>query len=151
MYPFAPLASHVVGYMGSITAEDEEHYQDLGYDTSVNGEDVGRSGVELSMEEVLHGMWGEAVYEVDASNRIVRTINYEAPVNGMDIQLSIDLDLQQYAERLLQTQLNCSAGVHGPQPGGARSPTARRGPLDPNLAVGTEVALQGAGRLRDRA
>ena len=61
VYPFAPLASHVVGYMGSITAEDEDHYQGLGYDTSVNGEDVGRSGVELSMEEVLHGMWGEAV------------------------------------------------------------------------------------------
>ena len=81
------------------------HYDDLGYDTSVEGEKVGRSGVELSMEETLHGQWGEAVYEVDANNRIVREISYKAPVNGMDIQLSIDLDLQQYAERLLQTQL----------------------------------------------
>ena len=42
-YPYAPLASHVVGYMGAITAEDEQHYEDHGYDTSVGGEDVGQS------------------------------------------------------------------------------------------------------------
>ena len=54
----------------------------LGYDTSLDGEEVGRSGVELSMETVLHGKWGEVIYEVDADNRIVREISYEAPVNG---------------------------------------------------------------------
>ena len=42
----------------------------------------GAAGVELSMETVLHGKWGEVVYEVDANNRIVREISYEAPVNG---------------------------------------------------------------------
>ena len=34
VYPYAPLASHVLGYMGAITAEDQDHYDDLGYDTS---------------------------------------------------------------------------------------------------------------------
>ena len=51
VYPYAPLASHVLGYMGAITADDEQHYKDLGYDTSVDGETVGRAGVELSMED----------------------------------------------------------------------------------------------------
>ena len=50
------------------------------------------------------------------------------PVNGMDIQLSIDLDLQQYAERVLQTQLRQAPPVHRHQPGWSRgsAPTARR-------------------------
>ena len=90
------------------------------------------------MEEVLHGKWGEVVYEVDADNRIVRVISYEAPVNGLDVQLSIDLDLQQYAERLLQTQLRAAPPVHGRRT--RRSTQARRHerePLDPSLAVGT--------------
>ena len=105
VYPYAPLASHVLGYMGAITAEDADHFEALGYDTSSQGEDVGRSGVEQSMEQRLHGRWGQRTYEIDARNRIVRTISYTPPVSGEDIQLSIDLDLQYYAERLLITQL----------------------------------------------
>ena len=77
------------------------------------------------MEDVLHGKWGEVVYEVDANNRIVREISYEAPVNGMDIQLSIDLDCQQYAERLLQTQLRLRRQFTRRQPGGRALPARR--------------------------
>ena len=113
----------------------------LGYDTSVDGEQVGRSGVELSMEETLHGKWGEAVYEVDADNRIVREISYEAPVNGMDVQLSIDLDLQQYAERLLQTQLRLQARVHRAATRRSTDPPdgTEAAPLDRDLNGGAEV------------
>ena len=124
-YPYAPLASHVIGYMGAITAEDEQRYEDRGYDTSVGGEDVGRAGVELSMENVLHGQWGEEVVEVDANNRVVRTISYQPPVNGRDVQLSIDLDIQQYAERLLQTQLRAPAPARPPPTSRSSAPTGR--------------------------
>jgi penicillin-binding protein 2 len=138
IYPFAPLASHVLGYMGAITGDDEQHYKDLGYDTSVDGEAVGRSGVELSMESTLHGKWGQVTYEVDASNRIVRQLSYEAPVNGEDVQLSIDLPLQQYAERLLQTQLALKRLFVAVNPEVTR-PNGEKGPMDPDLAVGTQV------------
>ena len=107
-----------------------------------DGEDVGRSGVELSMEEVLHGKWGEAVFEVDAGNRIVREISYEPPVNGQDIQLSIDLDLQQYAERLLQTQLRAApprSPATQPEVDEARDGTEQRARSTADLAVGTRV------------
>ena len=149
VYPYAPLASHVVGYMGAITAEDQAEYDELGYDTSLGGEQVGRSGVELSMETTLHGQWGEAVYEVDANNRIVREISYKAPVNGMDIQLSVDLDLQQYAERLLQTQLRLKrqftvANPEVEKPDGHARADGRVEGRRPARAV------QGAGRLGHR-
>ena len=121
----------------------------LGYDTSSKGEQVGRSGVELSMESVLHGQWGEAGYEVDANNRIVREISYGAPVNGMDVQLSIDLDLQQYAERLLQTQLRLRRQfTPNPMVRGSE-PTARRRGRWTRAWPSAPGALQGAGRLGD--
>lgn len=116
VYPYAPLASHVIGYMGAITEEDAADYSALGYDTSSVGEDVGRAGVELFYEQQLHGEWGEIVYEVDSHNRVVREIGRTEAVDGVDIQLSIDLDLQQYAERLLVTKLQLQRAYTAPNP-----------------------------------
>ncbi|MGB7878770.1 MAG: hypothetical protein WBL31_08410, partial [Ilumatobacteraceae bacterium] len=71
VYPYAPLASHVVGYMGRITAETKDFYQEQGYFLN---ERVGQFGIELSMEEDLHGIWGSVTYEVDNASRIVREV-----------------------------------------------------------------------------
>ena len=101
-YPYAPLASHVVGYMGAITAETKDLYVSNGYTQS---ERVGQFGIELSMERELHGVSGYVKYEVDNTSRIVREVERVPPVNGRDIQLTIDLDQQQYAEQVLETQL----------------------------------------------
>jgi penicillin-binding protein 2 len=102
VYPYAPLASHVVGYMGRITAETKDVYQDAGYYLN---ERVGQFGIELSMEEELHGNWGSVTYEVDNASRIVREESRTPPINGNDVQITIDLDQQQYAEQALETQL----------------------------------------------
>jgi penicillin-binding protein 2 len=102
VYPYAPLASHVVGYMGRITAETKDYYQGKGYYLN---ERVGQFGIELSMEEDLHGVWGSVTYEVDNASRIVREVERIPPINGNDVQLTIDLDQQQFAEQALETQL----------------------------------------------
>lgn len=111
VYPYAPLASHVVGFMGSINADNLDTYLAQGYKRN---ERVGQFGVEMSMERELHGQWGKRVFEVDASGAIVRELVNDPitgerlrvdPVAGFDVQLSIDLDAQQYAEQALQTEL----------------------------------------------
>ena len=102
VYPYAPLASHVIGYMGRITAETKDFYQGNGYYLN---ERVGQFGIELSMEEELHGTWGYVTYEVDNASRIVREVRRVPPINGNDVQLTIDLDQQQFAEQALETQL----------------------------------------------
>jgi penicillin-binding protein 2 len=101
-YPYAPLASHVVGFMGAITKDEVDEYTALGYQQS---ERVGQFGVEKSFESVLRGTPGYAVYEVRASGAIVREIERVEPITGQDVRLTIDLDLQQLAEQALQTQL----------------------------------------------
>lgn len=143
VYPYAPIASHVVGYMGSITGEDAEDYEAKGYDTSSEGEDVGRSGVELSYEDRLHGQWGTLVYEIDSANRVVRTVSSTPPVNGEDVQLTIDLDLQYYAERLLITQLRARRAFTATNPEVIK-PNGQPGPLAEDLPVGARVRYRAA-------
>ena len=70
----------------------------------------------------------------------------------MDIQLTIDLDLQQYAERLLQTQLRLKRAVHGRRTRrSTASPTApTRGRRWTRTWPSAPGRLQGAGRVGDR-
>jgi len=125
VYLYAPLASHVVGYMGAITKEGLDTYLAQGYKRN---ERVGQFGVELSLERELHGRWGKRVYEIDASGSIVRELVDERvePVAGFDVQLSIDLDYQQYAEQALETELRSRRDLPF-EPTGDHAP---RNPLD---------------------
>ncbi|MCB0980511.1 MAG: hypothetical protein H6513_03630 [Acidimicrobiaceae bacterium] len=136
VYPYAPLASHVVGFMGAITAETKDVYLEQGYKLN---ERVGQFGVELSMERELHGWWGKRVYEVDASGAIVREIEEESvePIAGFDIQLSIDLDIQQYAEQALETELRSRRDLPFEYGGGCDC--APRNPLDRETNFKTRV------------
>lgn len=113
VYPYAPHASHVVGYMGALT---EDNLEDPQYEGYLLNERVGQFGVEKSMEQVLHGVWGYKEIEVDAANRPVRVIREIPPVNGFDVQLTIDLDVQQYAEQTLETTLRARRTQTAPNP-----------------------------------
>ncbi|HZI44018.1 MAG TPA: penicillin-binding transpeptidase domain-containing protein, partial [Ilumatobacter sp.] len=114
VYPYAPHASHVIGYMGAITEDQwDDELRDAGY---LLNERVGQFGVEKSMESVLHGTWGRQVFEVDAANRPVRLIEDIPPINGFDIQLTIDLDYQQYAEQALESTLRARRTQLAPNP-----------------------------------
>lgn len=113
VYPYSPHATHVVGYMGAITAEQLDDRLDEGYNRN---ERVGQFGIELELEQVLHGSWGYKKVEVDAANRPIRTLEEVPPVNGFDVQLTIDLDVQQYAEQILETTLLARRTQLAPNP-----------------------------------
>lgn len=109
VYLYSPIASHILGYMGAVPADDPatpedelQVYLDAGY---LRNEKVGSSGIERFYESDLRGSSGRAVYEVDAIGRVLRTVEYVPPVPGRDVQLTIDLELQQFAEQALETQL----------------------------------------------
>jgi penicillin-binding protein 2 len=102
-YRYAPLASHLIGYLGPILKEDAESYKAKGYALD---EVVGLNGVEASYEAVLRGKPGYKKVEVDNQNRVIREIERVEPEPGADLQLTIDLKLQQYAEQMLITELS---------------------------------------------
>ncbi len=108
-YLYAPLASHIIGYMGAVPADDPEtvtdelqQYLDAGYGRN---EKVGASGIEKQYEQDLRGTPGHTIYQVDAIGRVLETVEYVPPVPGRDVMLTIDLDIQQFAEQALETSL----------------------------------------------
>ena len=101
-YPYAPMASHVLGFLGAIRESETTYYKNLGYDPDAR---VGQFGVEQTYESTLRGKSGYVKYEVDSRGRILRLIERKEPIPGNDIQLSINLDIQQFTEQALQNEL----------------------------------------------
>jgi penicillin-binding protein 2 len=74
-YPFGEVASHVLGYIGRINARDVEQLTQSGGLLNYKGTDhIGKTGIELSYEETLHGIVGFDEVEVDALGRAVRSL-----------------------------------------------------------------------------
>ncbi|MBF0096848.1 MAG: penicillin-binding protein 2 [Magnetococcales bacterium] len=97
-YRTATLASHAIGYLGEVTAKDQARFQDIDFRP---GDLLGKSGVERAMESKLRGMDGLREIEVNAYGRQVRELRRTPPRPGQDIALTLDMDLQQEAERAL--------------------------------------------------
>ena len=101
-YPLGPIASHVVGYVREINAEQLEKFKDKGYRM---GDDFGQTGLEYFYEEYLRGTPGIKQVEVDAMGRVVRELIISNPVPGNNLILTIDHNVQIAAEEALKTQL----------------------------------------------
>ncbi|MBO5884065.1 MAG: hypothetical protein J6Q78_06640 [Clostridia bacterium] len=95
VYHYPGIASHILGTVGRITAEDAEYYDSMGYPMDAI---VGRSGCELAFEEWLRGSDGEMVIEYDEHGDIINTYYETEPQGGHDVYLTIDIDLQIAAE-----------------------------------------------------
>jgi len=102
-YNYGYLAAHVLGYTGEI---DEEKLKQDKYQTDYEGGDqIGLTGVEERYEDILRGVKGKTVYEVDPIGRPTDIIEQTDYIPGNDIFLTIDIELQKYVEETLATQL----------------------------------------------
>ena len=114
-YPHGSLAAHALGYVGRITQEDLETDAVIDSDKPYAATDeIGRTGVEASYEPWLRGEPGVRVLEVDADNNVVRQVRYRAPTPGMEVMLTLDIQVQ----TLLETQLAATAEANA-SPGAA--------------------------------
>jgi len=92
VYPCSQACSHLVGYVGSITKEQLDKNKNQGYtDSSI----VGKSGLELLYENQLRGRDGAEIILTDSNHTPIKTIAKKNPVNGKDIQLTIDKSVQE--------------------------------------------------------
>ncbi len=74
------------------------------------GDSIGKSGVEQAYEADLRAVPGQRTIEVNARGDLVDVISVDAPEPGDDIWLSIDIDLQAHAERLLRAKIEALRG-----------------------------------------
>ena len=105
IYPLAPnacLLSNLVGYVGAIPADDLDTYLEKGYDEY---DTVGLTGLEASYESTLRGQDGYQLSLLNEDQTVRVTLVRKEPVNGADITLTIDSQMQLAAERALSQQL----------------------------------------------
>jgi len=134
-YPFAELASHVIGYIGRINDKDVERIERDFHDTpNYKGTDyIGKVGLEASYEQELHGTTGVEEVEVDANGRAVRTLSRTPPISGNNLKLSLDIKLQQAAEAAFGEHRGALVAID-PANGEVLAFVSKPG-FDPNLFV----------------
>ncbi|WP_348518157.1 penicillin-binding protein 2 [Campylobacter sp. CCS1377] len=93
-YPYKALASHIIGYVGKVSLNDISE-NEIAKLTNY----IGKSGVELYYNEVLQGEKGVRQVKVNALNQELGELFYKQ-ANSKDIQLSIDIELQEYLAKL---------------------------------------------------
>ena len=137
-YPFGTLASHALGYMNEVTADELRTRKDEGYRS---GDYVGRTGIERQWEPYLRGQKGfERVVvsrrglrrtDVRISDLVDGPIN-QTPVPGNNLVLTLDIDLQRIVERALRGS-RAAAAVFLDVETGRILALASKPSFDPNL------------------
>jgi penicillin-binding protein 2 len=135
VYP-KKIAAHALGYMNEANLDDikkDGYYQP--------GDYIGRTGIEKMYEKQLRGKRGVKYYLQDAMG--VSTGKYEdgkydtIAIQGKNITLTIDAELQAYGEKLMQNKLGSIVAIE-PSTGEIlamiSAPT-----YDPNLLVGRHL------------
>ena len=94
-YPAGKDAAHVVGYIGRISQRDQTRLEESGRGNDYTGTlNIGKTGIELSYEDVLHGKPGFEQIEVRASGRPIRSLSMTQPQSGNNLVLTLDMGLQ---------------------------------------------------------
>ena len=98
-----PFASNVIGYTGEVDRNDiadNSYYE--------KGEMIGKQGIEKYYEDELKGIKGKKYFQKDRFNRVIGPYNNSLsdvkPSKAKNITLTIDINLQEYAESLLQNK-----------------------------------------------
>lgn len=131
-YPFKS-ATHILGYVGEV---DQREVEKSAYYKS--GDYIGINGIEKVYEEELRGTRGSRYIMVDVHNREKGSFKEGSldtfAINGKDLKLSVDIELQMYAEMLMQNKKGSVIAIE-PSTGEVllmvSSPT-----FDPNLLSG---------------
>lgn len=110
-YPYDMMAAQIFGYVGQIDEDDMERLK--GEDGVSNVTQIGRAGLESYYDDVLRGKDGSRQVEVDASGSPVMEVERKNPVQGHNIHLTLDLNLQTALEKAMDTQIAQGIGVSG--------------------------------------
>ena len=109
-YPYDKVASHIVGYVQNVNAEDLKKHKNEGYNsTSV----IGRNGIEAAYEEKLRGITSGKIELVDKNDKVIKELCHkEVKMSPQDITLTIDIDLQQSLYNEYQNDKSASVALN---------------------------------------
>lgn len=135
-YPY-DAAGNILGYLSEVDTNFLKKHAGEGY---VSGDYAGKTGLEITYERVLMGQRGIEYLKRDNKNRIIGKLEngkYDtAAVPGKDLYTSLDIELQEFGEMLMENKVGAIVALD-PQTGGilamVSSPTYK-----PRLLTGSE-------------
>ncbi len=101
-YPRGQIAAHVIGYVGQVSPEELAQLQSKGYR---DGDIIGKAGLEAWGESYLAGTRGGKLVITAPGNTNVATLANVPAKQSQNIYSTIDLDVQNIAEKELQAAL----------------------------------------------
>ncbi|HUN91439.1 MAG TPA: penicillin-binding protein 2 [Burkholderiaceae bacterium] len=133
-YPLGETAAHLLGYIGRVSAKDQERIDAFDDPGGYNGtEYIGKTGIESSYEQQLHGESGYEEVEITAGGRAVRTLSRTPPAPGNNLVLALDARLQAVAEKAFGDRRGALVAIE-PSTGEVLALVSRPS-FDPNLFV----------------
>lgn len=139
VYPHGPDFAHVIGYVGPVSDYDLSLIEDPEPVLRIPRFQIGKVGLEAKEEGQLRGKAGAKRVEVNATGRVMRELDRQEGLAGSDLQITIDADLQNYAQMRLAGE-SASAVVIDCETGDLRAISSSPS-FDPNLFVrGISVA-----------
>ena len=116
-YPFN-AAANVLGYTAEVDTNFLKKHKNEGY---VSGDYAGMTGIERSYEKVLMGERGIEYWKRDNKNRLTEKLEngkYDTvPIAGNNLHTSLDIELQELGEKLMQNKLGAIVAID-PKTGG---------------------------------
>lgn len=100
LYPLEGLLAHIVGYVAPPNDKDIAQNTIL----ALPGMRVGRSGIEQTQENDLCGKAGEVQVEVDSVGHIITELGHVDSIQGQDVALTIDVELQKEISSIIADQ-----------------------------------------------
>ena len=94
-YPAGEVAAHILGYVGEVS---EAQMATPEFEGVRRGAIVGKSGIERNYNRLLMGRDGARRVVVDNVGREIRVLDERLPLEGRQVQLTLDYDLQEAAE-----------------------------------------------------
>ncbi|UCH92215.1 MAG: penicillin-binding protein 2 [Candidatus Aminicenantes bacterium] len=98
-YPYKKIASHLLGYISELTAEELEEKKSKGYKP---GDIIGKSGIEKQYESALRGTKGIRTVAKDNLGRVREIFEEKKPIIGSTVVLTINIELQKFVEELFK-------------------------------------------------
>jgi penicillin-binding protein 2 len=96
-YPLEHLGAHMLGYVAAVSESDltGDPLEEL------PGFRIGKAGVEKIYDMALRGRGGTSQMEVNAVGRVIRELERREGEPGVDLTLTLDMRLQEYAAQRL--------------------------------------------------
>lgn len=108
-YPLKQATAHVIGYVG--VPNEQELKKDGDPVLELPGFQMGKNGLEQHYDAPLRGVAGQAREEVNASGRKVRVLSRSEGVQGSPLHLTLDAELQLFAQSRVSSERSASAVV----------------------------------------